>query len=116
MVVQGDITGNGNYSNYFGGLIGKQEIAAGKSVRLTNSNYTGNITSTGGHIGGLIGDQAGVSNATTGMLVLSDVFSSGNISGGRSDYYGGNNIGGLIGYQDARESNISIMMQQQAEK
>jgi len=76
----GSVTGN-NGENWVGGLIGSNNPTG----TVTNSHATGDVSTTGTEVGGLIGDNhADVTNS----------YATGTVSG--NDY-----TGGLIGYLDA---------------
>jgi hypothetical protein len=74
--------------NYVGGLVGALEATtAGHPASLTNSSSTGNITTTSGRAGGLIGYTQ---NANADVTV-SRSFATGSVTGS------GGNMGGVIG-------------------
>ena len=74
--VSANVTGGGNV----GGMVGLLSLGAS----ITDSHTTGNVTSDGDSVGGLVGNSDGT---------ITDSFATGDVSG-RSD------VGGLVGYSE----------------
>lgn len=84
IIVSGSINGNSEV----GIILGRAD--ANMTLQISGSNYTGNSSSVGNFVGGLVGRYLG----GTGSLTISNVFTTGDIQG--VSY-----VGGIIGDTDA---------------
>ena len=88
---KGDVTDTFTNLSYVGGLVGQNYTGgAGNSATISQSYATGNVTSAGIDVGGLIGYNVGNGTAT-----VTQSYATGNVSSTSSTAY---NLGGLVGY------------------
>lgn len=76
-----------SYGNYTGGLVG----ANIDGITISNSHYSGDLDSTKGYVGGVVG----YINSESSVIQITNTYSEGNISQSLHDTV---SIGGFIGY------------------
>jgi hypothetical protein len=82
--------------------VGEQYAISGASSTIANCYATGNASSSGSYIGGLVGYQYAPYGGTSTIIRC---YAIGNVSSSGSD----SNIGGLVGYQFAPDGTSSII-------
>ncbi len=91
--VSSNLTVTGGDNGYVGGLIGFNNELDDGVTHLTNVRYSGNLTSSGYSVAGLIGDN-------DGDAIIAQSMVSGNITNTAADDESGGYVGGLVGDDD----------------
>ena len=96
----GKVTGDSNYGANTGGLVGQNSVYAygygggATANAVIDNSYATGMVSGSDNVGGLVGLNDGGSNYGNATASISNSYATGNVSGS------GNNVGGLVGYDN----------------